>query len=415
MSVYQRKLIELLAIIEKDEGSFLHIRFTIEQDSIEAYWKVDDFTVSSIKDMTNFSGLAKYRISFHPNTNVSDQQVHTSILTRTQRNQSERTPFSCSEDYIEQLQEMKSIQAITDLDKLNFLSMNLPTSHDQEDEAVPEEKKRPKKMNNQMTWMAIAAVCLISAILFGYSSHAYLDKTVIEEATPIKHTTLVKEINEPEEKSHFVKESVMIEDRSSDNQTNLPYVELEDEITYKLPEGTVALTFDDGPSKYSIEILTILKEYNVGGTFFFIGHNVEKHPDYVQQIYSDGYSIGTHSMNHVNVATLSYEKQENELIESSQRIESIIGEAITLFRPPYGATNVHTENLIHDHHHKMVLWNNDPKDWESQQPDKIVESIRSTDVSGDIILLHESPAVIQALPKIIEYLQELDLEIVNLL
>ena len=62
----------------------------------------------------------------------------------------------------------------------------------------------------------------------------------------------------------------------------------------------------------------------------------------------------------------------------------------------------------------MVLWNNDPKDWKTRNSDRILDDIQSSDVSGSIILLHESQAVIDALPNIVEYLQQFDLEIVNL-
>ena len=46
--------------------------------------------------------------------------------------------------------------------------------------------------------------------------------------------------------------------------------------------GKVALTFDDGPSKYTIDIINVLKEYNVGSTFFFIGKHIYEFPEYVK-------------------------------------------------------------------------------------------------------------------------------------
>jgi peptidoglycan/xylan/chitin deacetylase (PgdA/CDA1 family) len=62
----------------------------------------------------------------------------------------------------------------------------------------------------------------------------------------------------------------------------------------------------------------------------------------------------------------------------------------------------------------MVLWNADPKDWKSDNANEILDYVINSKASGSIILLHESPPVIEALPKIIEYLKQEDLEIVNL-
>lgn len=43
----------------------------------------------------------------------------------------------------------------------------------------------------------------------------------------------------------------------------------------------VALTFDDGPSTYTISILDILKRYNISATFFVVGSEVKKFPDII--------------------------------------------------------------------------------------------------------------------------------------
>ena len=68
-----------------------------------------------------------------------------------------------------------------------------------------------------------------------------------------------------------------------------------------------------------------------------------------------------------------------------------------------------TENNL-----KIVLWNNDPRDWENRNSDTIIYNIKRTDVNGAIILFHETRATLLALPKVIEHLQALDLEIVIL-
>lgn len=111
---------------------------------------------------------------------------------------------------------------------------------------------------------------------------------------------------------------------------------------------------------------------------------------------------------------LPYEKQKNEVMDCVEALKKIIDEDIILFRPPYGSYNKQLIDLVTDHEYKVVLWNNDPEDWKTKDADKILESIKNSNTSGAIILLHESQAVVDSLPKIIEYLQEQNLEIVNL-
>ena len=50
----------------------------------------------------------------------------------------------------------------------------------------------------------------------------------------------------------------------------------------------IALTFDDGPSEITLQILALLKEYNAKATFFCIGKNIEQYPEILKQTFEDG-------------------------------------------------------------------------------------------------------------------------------
>ncbi|MNJ42377.1 Peptidoglycan-N-acetylglucosamine deacetylase [compost metagenome] len=152
----------------------------------------------------------------------------------------------------------------------------------------------------------------------------------------------------------------------------------------------------------------------MGGTFFFVGKNVKKYPESIQYVKSNGYAIGSHGMNHLELTKLSDDKQKYEITQPNELIEELIGEPVILFRPPYGAKDDSVVNIIRGLHHKMVLWDIDTKDWESRDAKKIYNSVAKAGVSGSIILLHESQATIDALPQIIQFLKEQNLEIVNL-
>ncbi|WP_164667295.1 polysaccharide deacetylase family protein [Virgibacillus doumboii] len=424
MAVFYNKLIELLNIETHAEQSYLRIRIASDQD-LELLWKIDNATAENLKAATVFDGNYRYRLSFNGSWDYGKEQ-YVSFMNRTYRDQSEKVYFTCSEDYVKALEAIKR-QEINSMDNLSFLSMNLPQEEEpkQVQELQEPEKTQPKRKNHKFTWVAAACISVISIVLIGFSGHTYFaqkestDEKVVAEAKMNESKANV-ENEEPESKtdstnteSTSTKPADPEKDKPAE-QSEIPLVELGNGLTYSIPDGSVALTFDDGPSRYSKKLVDILKEYQVGGTFFFIGMNVKKNPEYVRYVNSNGFSIGTHSMNHVNVSQLSYKKQEHEVMKATQLVEAIINEEVDLFRPPYGKHDQLTQNLINEHNRKMVLWNKDPKDWKSENANRIINYIKRSDMSGSIIILHETQATIDALPQIIEYLQGQGLEIVNL-
>lgn len=409
MSVYQEKLLELKSIENKSNKYFLKVRLSFKQD-IDMLWEVDESTAENLKSITRFDEKHKYRLSFNTSLDFVQNQ-HMGFLVPTYCEQSNYISFLCSEDYINKLMAIKYCQDIKDLDKIPFVFENYEEEKKQEQVIIKE--KVHKKYIPKFTFGSVTLMSIVFVILFSYISHIYLNKTTFNEKALAQAIQLDNEIIHEQKESLEIENVIIIEDFSF-NQPTIPAIELDNTLTYSIPKGKVALTFDDGPSQYSKEIMDVLKSYKVGGTFFFTGTNVKKYPDYVQYIYSKGYSIGSHSMTHANMRTLSYEKQEYEIIQSINLLEEITDGKINLFRPPYGYFNKQARNLANENGYRMVLWNNDPKDWKTLDADKIFNHIKSSNVSGSIILLHESQAVIDALPRIIEHLQGMGLEIVSL-
>ncbi|WP_180954828.1 polysaccharide deacetylase family protein [Bacillus sp. V3-13] len=407
MSVYQERLLELSSIERAFDKSFFHIKLTFEQE-VELLWEVDDDTAGSLKAIAAFEPNYKYRLSLQSFWDASRQQ-NISFLTKTYRDHSDRLPFSCSKEYVNALESIKQIQQISKIQALPFLSMNMPFNGLNQQQ--PEVTSR--RDNHKLGWMAVAVISVMSTILLGYSGHSFTSETTSSEKTMVKVENVDKEAvvkQEETEAAPFIPR----EENDVVNQSAFPVIDLNEVISYSIPEGSVALTFDDGPSKYSVEIVNILKKYQIGGTFFFTGLNVKKYPESVQYAKSNGYAIGSHSMTHPNFANLPPEMQESELLQANQLIAEVIGEKIDLFRPPYGANNAATIDLMTKHQQKMVLWNKDTEDWKGRSSEEIFHYVLSSQASGSIILLHESQSVIEALPQIIEYLQGQGLQIVSL-
>ncbi|WP_176481943.1 polysaccharide deacetylase family protein [Paucisalibacillus globulus] len=410
--MYHLKILQLVGIKEYKENHYLQIHVLLDQ--VETlYWKVDQETADILQAVTDFTKGYYYRLTFQT-------YMEKSIVTRTQLEESLNLEFTCSREYREQLAVLKQVESLVDMKQLDFISSELESEPEREKKQKVElpksENPAPARRKRKPSWVLATALTIIFAIIFTYTGHSILtkalaqpEKVASEHELVEKETAPVKEKVEPKPETIILEENITIEEEPA-----IPFFKLADGTSHGIEEGKVALTFDDGPSQFTDEIIDILKESNAGGTFFLIGSNVNKFPENAAYIHQNGYSIGTHSMNHINFASSGVAAQQEELVQSINLIESIIGEEIKLFRPPFGKMNGTTEQVTNDLGQRIVLWNNDPRDWQSRDSKKIIQHIKSTEVSGSIILLHETEATLDALPEIIAYLQEQDLEIVTL-
>ncbi len=182
-----------------------------------------------------------------------------------------------------------------------------------------------------------------------------------------------------------------------------------------LPE--VALTFDDGPSMYTPQILNILQENSVHATFFCVGEWVQYYPNYVQQEYNAGHVVGNHTWDHADLTTLSSSGMQAELSKTSTLIQQTIGVQPTLFRPPYGAVNESVKSQAIQMGLTPVMWSVDTQDWTRPGSDAIVNTALSQAGNGDIILMHDGGGdrsqTVAALPRIIQGLQQRGLRLVT--
>ena len=80
-----------------------------------------------------------------------------------------------------------------------------------------------------------------------------------------------------------------------------------------LNQKKVYLTFDDGPSDHTAQILDILKKYKVKATFFVVGKHVKWYPDSVIRASKEGHEIGNHTFTHPDISTLSNEQLKTEI------------------------------------------------------------------------------------------------------
>ncbi len=164
----------------------------------------------------------------------------------------------------------------------------------------------------------------------------------------------------------------------------------------------IALTFDDGPGPYTIQLLKVLERYHVKATFFEIGKMLQYFGDATVREIEDGDVIGDHTETHPFMATLSAHDQYEELFEQIARIELAGGRRPTLFRPPYGSFNATTMRQLAKLHLLMVLWSADTDDYLQPGVPVIVERALAGAHPGAIILMHDAGGTrtqtIEALP-----------------
>ncbi len=175
-------------------------------------------------------------------------------------------------------------------------------------------------------------------------------------------------------------------------------------------EPDVALTFDDGPSAFTPQIIQILTRMHAPATFFVVGRSARAYPRFVAAEARDGFAVGDHTEDHPPLAELSPGAQLAQLTDAASAIEQAGAPSPHLFRPPYGSFNATTLATLHSLHMLMALWSADTKDYSRPGVNRIVYVAVSGAQPGAIILMHDGGGdrsqTVAALPRIITRLRE---------
>lgn len=181
----------------------------------------------------------------------------------------------------------------------------------------------------------------------------------------------------------------------------------------------VYLTFDDGPSVYTDEILDILAEYNVKATFFVIGKTDKASKDLYKRIVEEGHILGMHSYSH------SYEKIYNSLEDFDKDFTKLwkllydtTGYKPSIYRFPGGSENQVNRNGMDE----FIQYLNDASivyyDWNVENGDatgkeytkkQLVDNVLNGVAvkSTSIVLMHDSKTkktTVDSLPELLDAL-----------
>ena len=187
-------------------------------------------------------------------------------------------------------------------------------------------------------------------------------------------------------------------------------------------QNAVALTFDDGPSADTEEILGVLEEYRAPATFFMLGQQVESFSRLAQQVSSAGHQIGNHSYSHLSYLFQSPSKTFDQLKRAQEVIAAATGTKPKFVRPPFGVRTPAYFKAARSLELATVQWDVAGFDWKKINAAQIAGNVLSRVRAGSIVLLHDGDSegkrdrkqTVAALPLIIQGLQERRLRIDSL-
>lgn len=284
------------------------------------------------------------------------------------------------------------------------------------DRESPKRQRRVKRLKKAIVLFILSAIfiptCLCIVLAFKLSS-AYRELEALREEIAIIGTDAGNRIESDKQKTEEKHQSTasLEDEQGADGKEK-------DELIRK-----VYLTFDDGPSIYTEEILEILSDYDVKATFFVIGYEEEDFQPLYEKIVENGHSIGMHSYSHRYgeiYASLTDFKEDTEKIRSL--ILDYTGVECSLYRFPGGSSN----SLAKGHIQDFISYLNEEGithyDWNVSAQDAIGLTLTREELirnctqdlekyNSAYILMHDTSSkhsTVEALPGIIEKIQAME-------
>jgi peptidoglycan/xylan/chitin deacetylase (PgdA/CDA1 family) len=170
-------------------------------------------------------------------------------------------------------------------------------------------------------------------------------------------------------------------------------------------EKVIALTFDDGPSEpYTQQILAILNENNIKGTFFVVGSNLKNYPQLGQQIVAEGHLIANHTWSH-SYRHFSPAGAAREINDTAELIYQTTGVKTSIFRPPGGFLDNGPAHYAKKQNYFVALWSADSSDWKRPSVTRLINNVLREAKPGGMVLMHDGGGsrwrTVKALPFII--------------
>ncbi|HBF7899342.1 polysaccharide deacetylase [Clostridioides difficile] len=181
--------------------------------------------------------------------------------------------------------------------------------------------------------------------------------------------------------------------------------------------GKIAyITIDDGPSKFTDQMIKTLNKYNVKATFFMIDGNMKEYPQQVKNIIKNGNTAGFHSVSHdIHKLYVTSTSAKEEFDTNDQTFYKITGKHSKVIRIPYGSkpyTPQASYQALIDAGYKIWDWDLDTEDWRSNSS-QIVQNVKNhiknrkgEDKDQLVVLMHEKKQSAEALDSVLKFLSD---------
>jgi peptidoglycan/xylan/chitin deacetylase (PgdA/CDA1 family) len=155
---------------------------------------------------------------------------------------------------------------------------------------------------------------------------------------------------------------------------------------------SIALTFDDGPSESTPDLLEYLEEEGIKATFFQCGMNIKRLPHIAGQVAAAGHEIGNHTYSHSKLTFKSQAFIEHEFRLAQEIIEDETGLSPMLLRAPYGFRWIGMRDVQRRLAMLGVMWSVIGYDWRLPAQ-RISRYVLDRCYPGGIVCLHDGRGV----------------------
>lgn len=184
--------------------------------------------------------------------------------------------------------------------------------------------------------------------------------------------------------------------------------------------GVMAITFDDGPWRYTSDILSQLKEAGANATFFPNGNNygcIYETKDILRQALEDGHQIGSHTWSHPRLTQLTADEIREDMGRLDNAFSNILDLKPRYMRPPYGSYDKDVQEVLGELGYRLVNWDIDTGDSIGADVEESKKNIidAGTDGNGHIVLMHDpmKTTAEELVGWVLEYAKENELKLVT--
>ncbi len=163
-------------------------------------------------------------------------------------------------------------------------------------------------------------------------------------------------------------------------------------------DKVIYLTFDAGYENGNVaKVLDVLKEENVSGAFFVLGHLISHDPSLIMRMKDEGHLVCNHTVRHRDMSQASEESFLKELKDLEDQYRNLTGDEMPkYYRPPEGRFSKSNLEIANRNGYKTIFWSFAYPDWDNQRqmnPQKAKEIILENLHNGEVMLLHPTSAV----------------------